>query len=296
MFPERPKKPKTDADRLKEAMATVEKAEIAANHSSRTCSQMQASYLKQAEELLEYKQRLLAHQVERDKRVASLKQAKDEMAAIQAKQAAAQGPFIAVGNPSEIVASYNPGEGVASGMAAIEGFGEVSHELAAKLQQGMQDLFKQHLGYFAKQLLVTPAADASAALAASPPVPAIAPISQQSAYNQSGADGCSDLSDPTLRLQFGSIDANMSTIGAKRGLADLSVDEDFGDDGLFDNGLGGNFDDPQGGWSQAVSQGVVPKDDAKTIADAEAAASIAVVNTPAVAGTPSAPSAGGQCS
>ena len=277
MFPEKPKKPKTESECLKEAMAAAEKAQSWAQHLSHVCSQMQTSYLKQSEDLLEYKGRLLAHQAQRDEAAVACKLAKSQLAEIKAKQASAEGPFMAVGDPNAIVASYNPNEGVAFGMAEIEGFNQVPPDLAEKLQRGMQELFKEHLGHFAKKLLVTPSAPAAAAV--KDPANAVAADAiNHIVYNTAGADGSSDLSDPTIH--FGSLDTNMSSTLGKRGRAEKNdLDDDEAE--LFDGY--DEFDGQQGvsegsGKGRSQSQPSQPSaDPAKTIADAEAAATAAVV-------------------
>ena len=247
-----PPPPRTQADIIREALAAVEKAQASENHICKVCDDMDAAYLRKAEELLQYQQKIEEHKAKKESAKQALKQAKQELAKVQADAAPTDtpSPFVPNEDPVALLATYNPLQGIATALQAIDGASQVPHEVLQQMQAVMQDQFKVHLNLFAQRLVTSPPSSSATSLHRIPAAPAAASVS-------TGADGCSDLSDPTLV-----VDMSMSSVvGVKRsaeelareGLEDDQESLDLSSAG-FDNTQTGARSHAQLGASQADTQ------------------------------------------
>ena len=266
-----PAKPKSEADCLKEALAMVEKAQAAQNHIQGICEKMQTAYLKKAEDLLEYRGRVQQHEQKLDEAKSNFQAAKDELALLQAKQAhvGATAQFTTSADPFQLLASYNPVQGIVDSMSAVEGFDKVPLPVATAIQSNIEEMVKNHLNQFASALrvgtlpmpfLVSNAAAASAVLSG--------------CGFAGGADGTTDLGDPTL-----SIDVSMQHTGVKRGAEHIQESQE----GFTDEFSLENFD---GGQDTAQAAG--HRDTEQMLRDAVDAATAAVVQRDATSAAASA--------
>ena len=268
-FPPEPEEPKTEADMLRDSIASVEKAQASLAHFSKVCDDMDVSARKKIQELLDYKENLQKHLDLREAAAKSLKEAKLELAKMQAKQASADGPFVAVvSDPRTLVASYNPAQALCERLQSIEGFDQLSPALGNLVHTGIHQLMQEHVQMFATHLFDQPQSQ-------SPPLPPPNP-------------------DPTLPnadavlAGGGSIDRNMlPTVAGKRTWEDISsfdisqgtdfqedMEEVFGQEGVQQESGAGTTSDN----TPVIAAG---KDTVSLLQDIAVAATTAIHGKPA---------------
>ena len=247
-FPPKPKEPK---QQLQEAMEHLDKSRAVAGHQAKMVQQMEAAYLRKAEELLEYKARVAAHVSKKEDADAALAAAKLELAQLQAKQVSEDAPFVAMchQDPVQLVANYNPMQGIAEAMAGIPGIEHVPWQFSAAVQQTMQDVLRHHMQVALSQMRVAPTVQAAIHTrpenlpAAFPQLGAVVTAAAGgnatggdsggiggtnggSQIPQDGASACGGGHGSSTQIAapvLGTIDASMSsTVGFKRKGADFS--------------------------------------------------------------------------
>ena len=230
-----PPPPRTEADIIRDALAAVEKAQAAELHICKVCGDMDVAYRRKAEEFLQYRQKVEEHKVKKESAQQALRQAKADLAKLQAEAAPVGSamPFMPNEDPVALLATYNPLQGIATAMGSIAGIDQVPQTILQAMQAAMQDQFKVHLNIFAHRLVPHPPNPASTA----PPAPAV-PAAVGVCV---GADGCSDLSDPSLLVAD---DSMLSVVGIKR-TAEEVAREGIDCDEQTIMGFPGGFDDSQ---------------------------------------------------
>ena len=159
-FPPKPKEPKQE---LQEAMELMEKAKSMASHQAKMAKQMQDAYLKKADELLEYKNKLEAQKRKCEEANAAINEARMALTNVQAKAAAEHGPFVAVlqQEPGQLLANYNPTQGIADAIAAVPGIEQVPWDITQSFQGAMHSVLRDHLQKALAQMRVAPSVQAA---------------------------------------------------------------------------------------------------------------------------------------
>ena len=157
-----PKKPKSDKEVLHEGMASVDKARSAQEHLTKVCAQMQASYDKKIQDLVDYRQNLEVHKAKLEEAKLTLAAATAELVELQSNsQVAAQKPSgsaIQLEQIKQVAGTYNPTAGIARAFASLPQTEQLDSATARAFGDAMANEFRNQLGMFCSQFNPTPPA------------------------------------------------------------------------------------------------------------------------------------------
>ena len=161
-----PKKPKTPKEILNDGMTAVEKARSAQEHLTKVCSQMQASYDRRFEELVQYKANLDEHYAKLESAKAALSAATAELVQLQAangEPAKPTGELVTQDSVTlerkklvEVTQAYNPMAGISRVLASLQALEGLNSEQAKQIGDAMSTEFKGQMAHLCEHLAPEP--------------------------------------------------------------------------------------------------------------------------------------------
>ena len=153
-----PKKPKTQKEMLHDGMSAVDKARSAQEHLAKVCSQMQDSYDRRFEELVQYKANLDEHYAKLESAKAAFASATADLLELQSANSDSTKAVENQGSLDhkkllEVTQSYNPMAGISRVLAGLQAVGPLDPGQAKQISDAMSTEFKGQLAqlcdYFA---------------------------------------------------------------------------------------------------------------------------------------------------
>ena len=218
-----PPKPKAPGDLLKEAVDKADKAQRVLDHEARKASDMEASFVRQCEALVEYENTLEAQRELVKSNKLRLDEAQKELRDIQSSAGL---PAPKPVDPAQLVQSYNPTGQISQALAALPVLQGLDAGGAKSVGDCVANVLKLHLQEYTSRVLspyLANSATASASAASHPDTP-----------NVFAADSGIESTPPAVLLKQGALtgeaaaagDAIMTQSSIKRGIDEvLQTDE-----------------------------------------------------------------------
>ena len=177
-----PKKPKSPKEVLHDGMTAVDKARSTQEHLTKVCAQMQASYERRFQELVEYKSNLDEHYTKLESAKKAFAQANAALLELQASAVETPAPQNLSGSAiqleqiKQVAETYNPTAGIARAFASLPQMEQLDSATARVFGDAMTSEFRNQLAMFCSQFNPSPLAPPSAPPPPSdPPQPALVP-------------------------------------------------------------------------------------------------------------------------